>query len=238
MDYNFIWILFSILFGLLLGNFIITLNYELPKDKSVFDTLFYQKYDNKKILIFLFPIFSYFLKKEKFENQDKKILTKYLFIELLIPLSFVFSYLKFGSGFNIIIFDLMLIVCIAMFINDIETFILPDRLQILFLILCVIFACNNNYEFIECILSSFVYFLVVYLGSYFVKKWKKEDSIGWGDLKFIAISSALLGFEQLPIFLLLSGLFGFIFGCTWRITRNEKYFPFAPAIIITFAILL
>jgi leader peptidase (prepilin peptidase)/N-methyltransferase len=125
-----------------------------------------------------------------------------------------------------------------MLISDLETFIIPNSMQIVLLILNLTFAINNQHVLLYFLLNGAVYFAVFYAVGYAVKRWRNKDAIGGGDLKFFAIAGAILGFINLPLFLLISGLLGTIFGMFWKIFKKEEYFPFGPAIITAFLLLV
>ena len=59
------------------------------------------------------------------------------------------------------------------------------------------------------------------------------DGIGIDDFKFFLIAGFMLGLNNLILFMLLSGLLGFIFGVVWQKIKNDETFPFAPAICLS-----
>ena len=66
----------------------------------------------------------------------------------------------------------------------------------------------------------------------------KRDSLGFGDVKFFIMAGLWLGLSYLPYFLMLSGVFGVLFGFAWQYIKKEKLFPFGPALILSFVFIL
>jgi prepilin signal peptidase PulO-like enzyme (type II secretory pathway) len=234
-----LYIIFSLLFGACFGSFITMASYRLPKKEDILLKKSYCPKCNKPLkFISLIPIFSWIFQKGKCLNCGAKISVRYPLIEITAAVLFVLSYLKFGVSFNTMIFDLIIVVCLTMFVADLETYTLPDLLQIALLILSLTFIFNNDYDFCYAILSGFAYFLAFYLTAFLVSKWKKKEALGGGDIKFVSIIGLILGINNIVIFLFLAGLFGIIFGLIWKKTKKNEYFPFAPALIVSFLLLV
>lgn len=234
-----IYIIFSLLFGACFGSFISMASYRLPRGEDIFFKKSYCPKCNKALkLKSLIPVCSWIFQKGKCSMCGAKISVRYPLIEFLTAVFFLLSYYKFGFSLNTIIMDLIIVVCFTMFVADLETYTLPDLLQISLLVLALTFICNNNYNILYSILSAFSYFLVIYLTSLIVSRWKKKDALGGGDIKFITIVGLILGMHNITIFLFLAGLFGVIFGLIWKRFKKNEYFPFGPALIASFLLLL
>lgn len=67
-----------------------------------------------------------------------------------------------------------------------------------------------------------------------------REPLGLGDVKFFAAAGAWLGMdpEIMAWFLALSGAFGVILALLWRHVRKEAEFPFGPALVAAFLIIL
>ncbi|MCL2469958.1 MAG: A24 family peptidase [Alphaproteobacteria bacterium] len=66
-------------------------------------------------------------------------------------------------------------------------------------------------------------------------KWRGQEMLGLGDVKFLAAAGLWLPFMQIPWFLLASGIAGIAMGVLWRFLTGEKTFPFAPALCLSLA---
>jgi prepilin signal peptidase PulO-like enzyme (type II secretory pathway) len=234
-----IYIVFSLLFGACFGSFVTMASYRLPRNEDIFCKKSYCPKCKKAIKYFsLIPIFSWIFQKGRCSICGIKISIRYPLIEIITSILFLLSYFKFGISFNTIIFDLIIVTCLIMLVADFETYILPDSLQISLLILSLAFIYNNNYDIFYHTCSALLYFLVMYLTALVVSRLKKKDALGGGDLKFITIVGLILGINEITIFLFLSGLIGVIFGLIWKKVKKNDYFPFAPALISSFLLLM
>lgn len=66
----------------------------------------------------------------------------------------------------------------------------------------------------------------------------KKPALGMGDVKFFAVAGIWLGLAKLGAFCVLSGAFGVLYGLLWQKIKNEPLFPFGPALIVSFFMLL
>jgi len=74
-----------------------------------------------------------------------------------------------------------------------------------------------------------------------VMMWRmKREPLGLGDVKFFAAAGIWLGasLETLSHFMMLAGFLGVAFALGWRKWRGEAMFPFGPALLAAFVILL
>lgn len=240
MTENTIYIILSLIFGACFGSFITMIIHRLPQGEDIFIKRSYCPHC-KKVLSFysLIPIFSWLFQRGRCLHCKKRISIKYLLIELTTSLMFMLSYIKFGLSYNTLIIDLIIVVCIIMILTDLENMIILDSTQIALLILNIILVLYNNSEdILSYIYSSIIYFITIFFIGYIVKKWKNMEAIGWGDIKFITVIGLSLGYSRLPLFLFISGFVGTIFGFTWKKIKKEEYFPFAPALIISYLLIL
>ncbi|MDR0423552.1 MAG: prepilin peptidase [Rickettsiales bacterium] len=238
MEFNLIYIFFSVLFGLVFGSFISMASWRLPREEGLFKDSFCPKCRKKIGMKSLIPVFSWAWQGGKCSNCNQKISIRYPLIEIVTALLFVISYMRFGDSLNTIIFDLILSVCLIMFVSDFETYLIPDSLQISLFILSLFFVLNNNYNMWACLVDAFIYYCLIMLVAFFVKKWKKKEVLGMGDVKFIMIVGFVLGIESANLFFLFSGFIGTIFGILWTRFKGSEYYPFGPALIASFLLLM
>ena len=65
-----------------------------------------------------------------------------------------------------------------------------------------------------------------------------KEALGMGDVKFFAVAGLWLGIAALPAFCILSGIAGIIFALLWRFKTKQPVFPFGPALIVSFYIMV
>ena len=67
---------------------------------------------------------------------------------------------------------------------------------------------------------------------------KHKSTMGTGDLLLGPSCGLWLHFSQLPIFLVLTGIFGVFLGIYWQYRWKMQTFPFAPALISGLGVIL
>jgi prepilin signal peptidase PulO-like enzyme (type II secretory pathway) len=66
----------------------------------------------------------------------------------------------------------------------------------------------------------------------------KKEAMGMGDVKFFLVAGLWLGLSSLANFMTLGGVLGVTLGIVWLKVRKESTFPFGPALIASFYVLL
>ena len=117
---------------------------------------------------------------------------------------------------------------------DLRTFRLPDviTLPLLIIGLCFNFLANPSFASpISAFLGAIVGFTFLWLINYFYRMAKKQDGIGMGDAKLLAVLGAWFGGYAIPTMLFiaaLSGLVGGVIWLYWNKQDRQKAFPFGP----------
>ncbi len=228
----------SLIFGAIFGSFITAASYRLPRNENMFTRSKCPKCNTILKNISLIPIFSWIFQGGKCLNCKAKISIRYSLTEIITAILFLISYLKFGNTFNTIIVNTIIVSCMIMIVSDLETYIIPDSTQITLLISTIILIIYNKWDLLTSVISGSLYFLMIFITATIVEKWKKKDAIGGGDVKFITIAGMILGIQNLPTFFLFSGFIGVVFGLIWTKITKKEYFPFGPALILSYLFLL
>lgn len=188
-------------------------------------------------IIDVVPIFSFLKLKGRCRYCNNKISTLYLIAEIFIPTNFILATYLFG-GINIQSLLLCgIIYCLTIqSIIDIRTMMSSDIIHIIEFIFCILLAKSigiMNKQIILMIIFTFVFFMFIGLSMKYIKK---QDSLGFGDIKLFMILSCLFNFREFIWFITMSGLCGIIFFYLKKICikNNENIFPFIPSIFIAF----
>ena len=228
--------LFFLCLGACVGSFLTMLTHRLPKKE---DIVFKRShcphcgaYLQPKSLI---PIISYFLQKGKCLNCGEKIGIRYPLIEIINTIAYITIFLCCKSLIGTIFLCLLFSVVLAIIIVDLENMEVPTYMQVALIFLAILNSLiNYNLDPLFAIFSSFIYFIVAEFARICVEKLKKsKEVLGGADTKLIALCGLFLSIKQLHYFLLLTGIFGILFGIGWRLVKKEERFPFAPAIVIS-----
>jgi leader peptidase (prepilin peptidase)/N-methyltransferase len=135
--------------------------------------------------------------------------------------------------FSLQLIILLILFCIAWI--DVHTYCIPNQaiLGLVFLFIPALFCTPYppSYHLLGFILALLLSFTLKKVASYVLKK----EALGWGDVKLMAVGGLWLGLNNLPFFLILSGLCGI---GTWVILNSQKtIFPFGPSLCIAWTLI-
>lgn len=196
----------------------------------------------------LVPLFSWLFLRGKCRHCGHAIGWRYPVIECATLLLCLAVYGAWGFSAAGIVLMLAAPFIMAMLVIDLDHLILPDQMQVIMFFLGIIFiffqrespfSLGNTLEVYGYAFgAAAVYFLLAYGlgkgGAFFLKR----EALGMGDVKFFAVAGLWLGFASLPAFLLLAGVGGVLLGLIWQFVVKQKLFPFGPALLLAFFLLL
>ncbi len=184
------------------------------------------------------PVISYLLLKGKCANCGAKISPRYPIVELLTALLSTAVAWKFGITWYTGAALVLTWVLIALTFIDFDTQLLPDNmtLPLMWLGLLISLApAIAELGFPVDTRSSILGAVVGYLSLWSVYQLFKlitgKEGMGYGDFKLFAALGAWLGWQMLPLVILLSAFTGAVVGITLIIARGRDKnipIPFGP----------
>lgn len=178
------------------------------------------------------PILSYLFLKGRCRYCNTKISLRYPFIELITALLTCVVVLEFGlsyQSFCAVLFTYFLIVLSGI---DFDTHLLPDNITLLLLWLGIIFNYFNVYtDLSSSVLGAVFGYMSLWLVFQIFKAITGKEGMGYGDFKLLAALGAWLGWQSLPLIILLSSAVGATVGIIMIATRLQAYskpIPFGP----------
>ena len=188
------------------------------------------------------PILSYLLLKGRCSNCQHRISIEYPIVELVSALMALACYIYFGAtlqGFAAMLLSWCLL-CLSMI--DIKTQLLPDNITLPFLWLGLIF---NSFDLFVPFMDAFWGAIGGYLSLWSVywifKLVTGKEGMGFGDFKLLALLGAWLGWQYLPLIILISSVVGAITGIIMLSLKGQKFntqIPFGPYLAIAGWIML
>lgn len=184
----------------------------------------------------LIPILSWIFQRGRCSNCHQKISVRYLAIEIIFLLSFliIFFTQKQIVDARFITLCALATILLIMSIVDIEEYFIPDILQYFLALTTAIFVVYSGgiAAVIPALKGAFLYmFFGVFL--YLVFRYlANTEALGIDDIKLLFIAGFLLGASKFLAFILMTGIFGIIFGAFWTKLQKENTFPFAPALCL------
>jgi leader peptidase (prepilin peptidase)/N-methyltransferase len=178
------------------------------------------------------PLVSYLLLRGKCSACHKPISIRYPIIELASCLLAVILAWHYGYGIQALLAVLLSWALLAVSVIDIDHQLLPDdiTLPILWLGLLV-----NMFGIFTDIYSSLIGAMAGYgiLWTVFMlfRLCTGKDGMGYGDFKLLAALGAWLGWQMLPLIIILSSVCGAVIGIAMIVARKherDRPIPFGP----------
>lgn len=195
----------------------------------------------------LVPLFSWLLNKGQCRTCGAKVPAFYPLLEIGAAILCIFvSQLYQGSIEQMLLLLVTIPFLLALSIIDFEHKRLPNQLVLIVAgmgalsFMLKLFEMPYQWEglTLNYIGGAAVYFLITLLLGIFMKRVLKKEALGLGDVKFFAAAGLWIGIENLPLFMILSGMFGVIIGILWRLKTKQSTFPFGPALILSLFLIL
>ncbi|MFN3827213.1 MAG: prepilin peptidase [Micavibrio sp.] len=244
-------LILAIPFGLCLGSFATAIASRIPlgkswifsKDKGAERSACVHCHHGLGVLD-LIPLFSWLFLRGRCRYCQVRIGVRYPLTECAALLMTLMAYYSWGFSGQGLLVILAIPFLLAMLMIDWEHMILPDQLQIIVLVLGGLFwgAGVGEYFSLSDLLGQ-IMVMALYAGPIFLMGWmisrlKKVEALGFGDVKFMAIAGLWLGISALPLFFVLTGVMGIVFSIFWKFRTGVQRFPFGPALITSFFIVL
>ena len=182
------------------------------------------------------PIISYLLLGRKCSACKSSISFRYPLIEFVSGFLAFFLAWYFGFGLKGILAIILSWALLTLSIIDIDHQLIPDDITLPFLWLGII---ANMFGIYTDIYSSLIGVISGYgvLWSVYIifKMLTGKEGMGYGDFKLLAMLGAWLGWQMLPLIILLSSLSGAIIGLSLILFKQHdksKPIPFGPYLAI------
>lgn len=178
------------------------------------------------------PVISYLLLRGKCKACHAAISLRYPMIEALSGGLCGFAAAHFGFGMAAIGACLLIWALISLTAIDFDTQFLPDDITLPLIWLGLLFNLNNVYISLpDAVLGAICGYLALWLVYWLFKLITGKEGMGYGDFKLLAALGAWLGWQMLPLIIILSSLVGAVVGITLIVAlkhgRNIPI-PFGP----------
>ncbi|MBF7072061.1 prepilin peptidase [Glaciecola sp. MH2013] len=178
------------------------------------------------------PIFSWLALGGKCSSCKGPISARYPAVELLTALlSMVVAY-QLGFGITGVAFIFATWLLIAMTFIDLDKMLLPDSLTLLMLWLGLGVSCfDGTISPTDSIIGAMLGYLSLWSVYWAFKLLTGKEGMGYGDFKLLAALGAWVGWQHLPIVILLSSIVGAIVGISLMLVQRKDStlaIPFGP----------
>jgi leader peptidase (prepilin peptidase) / N-methyltransferase len=241
--------LFSLVIGLVIGSFFNVLIYRLPREESIAFPGSYCPHCRSPIRVWEnIPVLSYIVLMGKCSHCKKRISPRYPLVELVTGCAAVALWRLFIMPMTsaamtpwqipvIIVQSLTLLSMIPIFIIDCEHYIIPDVLTVPNLLLSVVLSFfPGGISPLECALGIAAgggsLFAAGFLGKHILKK---EEAMGGGDVRLMALAGALWGWKIAIATIFIASLLGSLAGGVLIVVqrlRKDRRIPFGPFLAV------
>jgi len=182
------------------------------------------------------PILSYLWLRGRCAYCNASISIRYPLVEALTCIVSIYVAWKFGFEWSTLAALFFTWICICLTFIDLDYHLLPDQLTLLLLWLGLFvslfgFFCTSQ----DAILGAIAGYIIFALTQLIFGWATKKTGMGQGDFKFLAALGAFLGWQTLPLVILLASISGIIIAFTHMlIKRNFKSIPlpFGPYLAV------
>lgn len=178
------------------------------------------------------PVLSYLLLRGRCKACKAPISKRYPLIELLTAIISGIVAWHFGFGFAAMGALFLSWALIALTCIDIDHQLLPDSITLLLLWLGLIFNLFGIFtDLHSAVIGAMAGYLSLWLVYHAFRLATGKEGMGFGDFKLLAALGAWLGWQALPMIILLSSLVGALVGIgliLFKQQHRDKPIPFGP----------
>ncbi|MBE8168436.1 MAG: prepilin peptidase [Shewanella sp.] len=180
------------------------------------------------------PIFGWLMLKGKCANCSASISGRYPIIEFVSGALVAILAWHFGPTLDFAATALLTLVLIALTGIDLDEMLLPDNLTLPLLWLGILFSMTDGFVSLnDSVIGAMAGYLSLWSVFWLFKLVTGKEGMGYGDFKLMAVFGAWLGWQMLPLIILLSSLVGAIVGISLIATKklhSGNPIPFGPYI--------
>ena len=182
------------------------------------------------------PLLSWLWLKGRCRECQAPISARYPLVELLTALLSLVVAAIFPPSWGLLAALLLTWVLVALTFIDLDKMLLPDQLTLPLLWGGLLFNLTGGFvPLADAVIGTMAGYLVLWNLYWAFKLLTGKEGMGYGDFKLLAALGAWLGWQALPIVLLLSSLVGAFIGIGLILLRNHhqnKPIPFGPYLAI------
>ncbi|MFH2137886.1 MAG: prepilin peptidase [Candidatus Omnitrophota bacterium] len=238
------------IFGSIIGSFLNVCIYRMPRELSVNKPKrSFCPNCNKQIVWYdNIPFLSYLLLGGKCRFCKKHISFNYFFVEFLTAILLVFLYGFFGMSVKFFVYGVLSCALVVATFIDFDFQIIPDEITlgglVIGIVLSIIFPVLHGAESRIAALFQSVLGVLAGGGSIYMigkvgEMTFKKESMGGGDVKFLAMIGSILGWKMALLIFFIAPFFGAIVGIIMKLKKGAEVIPYGPYLsLATFLVIL
>ncbi|WP_413486004.1 prepilin peptidase [Shewanella baltica] len=180
------------------------------------------------------PVLGWLMLKGKCAACHAPISARYPIIEFITGLLIATLAWHFGPSWQFVFASILTFVLVALTGIDLDEMLLPDQMTLPLLWLGLIINLNHIFASpTDAIIGAAAGYLSLWSIFWLFKILTGKEGMGYGDFKLLAVFGAWLGWQMLPLVILLSSLVAAVVGITMIVSKRLKQgnpIPFGPYI--------
>ncbi len=180
------------------------------------------------------PVLSYLFLRGQCASCKRRISPRYPFVELLTSAGFSYCAYVFGADFLLLGALIFTALLIAMSGIDMDHKLLPDQLTYSLLWAGLLFNLLGGFATLQdAVIGALAGYLSLWSVYWLFKLATGKEGMGYGDFKLFAALGAWLGWQLLPLMIIVSAVTGLVLGGGAMLLRkSDKQIPFGPFLAI------
>jgi leader peptidase (prepilin peptidase)/N-methyltransferase len=232
---------FVVVFGAMVGSFLNVVIHRVPRGESIVHPRSYCPGCGHTLAVWQnIPVVSWLLLRGRCHHCDSAISPRYPIVELLCALLVLALYMRFGPSLEFLALSFFSFLLVALTYIDLDHQLLPDRLTLSGLGVGLVAAPLIGHAeplaaLGDALLGALVGGGILYLVAWSYEKATGREGMGGGDIKFLAMIGAFLGWQGVLLTLFLGSIVGSVIGVATMVARREDTklaLPFGPFLAI------
>ena len=178
------------------------------------------------------PVLSYLLLRGRCSNCRAPIGLRYPVVEAVTGLLSLLVVLHFGPTGTAAAALILLWGLVALTVIDLDEQLLPDQLTLPLVWLGLLVNVDGMFtDLTSAVIGAAAGYLSLWFVFQFFRLFTGREGMGYGDFKLLAVFGAFLGWQMLPLIVLLSSLIGALVGVSLVLLRGRDRqlpIPFGP----------
>ena len=182
------------------------------------------------------PVLSWLVLRGRCSSCSSPIGIRYPLVELATGLLSLLVVLHFGATLAAVAALLLVWALIAMTVIDLDEQLLPDQLTLPMVWVGLLVNIDGTFtDLTSAVIGATAGYLSLWLVFQLFRLLTGREGMGYGDFKLLAVFGAFLGWQLLPLVILLSSLVGAVVGIGLVILRGRDRqipIPFGPYLAV------
>ena len=182
------------------------------------------------------PVISWLLLKGKCSQCKESISIRYPMVEAATALLSVVVAQHFGVSIETLLVVILTWGLISLTLIDLDHMLLPDQIVMPLLWLGLLVNINGTFITLsDAVIGAAVGYMSLFSVFWLFKLLTGKEGMGHGDFKLFALFGAWIGWQLLPVLILMASVVGAIVGISLMIFKNhqrEQAIPFGPYLAV------